>query len=224
VTGLFATDQGPCLEIAHKTVLLLAQTAQTFEATAARSTPVRETTRTVAGRPLDRELGHAAQVTFRPGGGVRVRFFQIDAGSLQAVQTRESSPVLAAGQAIEHLVSVDGDGAGGLIIGTRLLRPDVAEGRNVFLALSRFASVGDDSKAGDGNGGGLESVGRPVTGSTGAKDDVASDTILLADSPFAYLGQPYIVAPDGRVLQPWADENGYSILVHSFAEGVEVQP
>ena len=224
VTGLFATDQGPCIEIAHETVLLLAQTAQTFEASAARSRPVRATTRTVAGRPLDRSLGRSAQVTFSPRGPVRVKFFQVDPGSLQAVQTNESSPVLAAGRAIEHLVSVDGDGAGGLIIGARLLRPEVAEGRNAFLALTRLPSAGDSGRAGDGNGGGLEAAGDPMTGSTGAKDDAMTDTILLADSPLAYLGQPYVVAPDGRVLQPWGDESGYSILIHSFAGAVEVQP
>ena len=107
----------------------------------------------------------AAQVTFSPRGPARVKFFQIDAGSLQAVQTHESSPVLAEGRAIEHLVSVDGDGAGGLIIGARLLRPEAAKGRNASLALTRLASAGDNGKAGDGNGRGLEAAGGPTTGS-----------------------------------------------------------
>jgi hypothetical protein len=40
--------------------------------------------------------------------------------------------------------------------------------------------------------------------------------ILLADSTYAYVGQPYTVGPDGRVYQPMATEAGYSILVHSF--------
>jgi len=38
------------------------------------------------------------------------------------------------------------------------------------------------------------------------------------------VGQPYVVAPDGRVLQPVAGEDGYSIIVHAFPEAEEVQP
>jgi hypothetical protein len=182
------------------------------------------TTRTIAGRPLDRRLGHSAQVTFSPRGPARVKFFQIDAGTLRAVQTHESSPVLAAGRAIEHLVSVDGDGAGGLIVGARLLRPESAKGQSASLALTRLASAGDDGKVSNGKRDDVETAGGPMTGSTSPASDAVSGTLFLADSPFAYLGQPYVVAPDGRILQPWADETGYSILIHSFAEALEVQP
>ena len=58
----------------------------------------------------------------------------------------------------------------------------------------------------------------------------AADTLLLSASSLAYLGQPYVVAPDGRVFQPVASEDGYGILVHTFAgdetsdETGEVQP
>ena len=51
-----------------------------------------------------------------------------------------------------------------------------------------------------------------------------SDTMLLADCSFAYLGQPYVVAPDGRVFQPTADETGYSLIIHSFVPVEEVAP
>jgi hypothetical protein len=56
-----------------------------------------------------------------------------------------------------------------------------------------------------------------------AAETSASDELLLADCGFTYLGQPYVVAPDGRVLQPVADETGYRLLVHTFASAEEVQ-
>jgi hypothetical protein len=58
--------------------------------------------------------------------------------------------------------------------------------------------------------GGTTTSGRP-----GSKTK-ATGTLLLADSAFAYLGQPYVVAPDGRVFQPIGGESGYSILVYTF--------
>jgi hypothetical protein len=54
-----------------------------------------------------------------------------------------------------------------------------------------------------------------------------TDTLTLNDSPFAYLGQPYVVAPDGRIFQPVGSDAGYTILVHSLpltAIDEEVRP
>ncbi len=54
-----------------------------------------------------------------------------------------------------------------------------------------------------------------------------TDTLTLSDSPFAYLGQPYVVAPDGRIFQPVGSDAGYAILVHSLpvtAATEEVRP
>ncbi len=216
VTGLFATDQGPCLEISHETVLLLAQTTATLRASAVRSEPARAMARTVAGRPTGRGLGHAVRVTFRPGGNARFKFFEIDAASLRPIQTGDSSPVLASGHPIEHLMSVDGDGAGGLIVGVRLLKPELAGGQKASLALTRLAPSKRGGRADDGSRGSVETVVGSI--------DTVTDTMLLADSSFAYLGQPYIVAPDGRIFQTWGNEAGYSIVVHCFVEAEEVQP
>ena len=44
-------------------------------------------------------------------------------------------------------------------------------------------------------------------------------TILLRDSSIVYVGQPYTVAPDGRVYQPIATAAGYRIVVHEFPRG-----
>ena len=43
---------------------------------------------------------------------------------------------------------------------------------------------------------------KPARSATAAKatQPEAADVLLLAECDFAYLGQPYVVAPDGRVL------------------------
>lgn len=218
VTGLFATDQGPCLEVSHETVLLLARAGVYVQGDGAsptrQSEPGRATARIVAGRPLEQSLGRVAQVTFKPGRNARLKCFDLDAASLKAIQTRELSPVLAGGRPLENLVSVDGDGIGGLIIGARLLKPEVSGGREASLVLTRLASEPGEDPISGGVRSGVEEADMPGTGSATA----GVDTLFLTDSPFVYLGQPYVVAPDGRILQPWGSEGGYSILVHSFAE------
>ena len=47
-------------------------------------------------------------------------------------------------------------------------------------------------------------------------DPSLSDSITLSDSPFAYLGQPYVVAPDGRIFQPVGSDQGYTIFIHTL--------
>jgi hypothetical protein len=69
------------------------------------------------------------------------------------------------------------------------------------LLLRRFALADDDT---------IEPTPSPG-------GSAAPDALLLAASPFAYVGQPYVVAPDGRVFQPVPTETGYSIFVHTFA-------
>ena len=90
--------------------------------------------------------------------------------------------------------------------------------------LTRLASTEGEGPVGSGGRSRVGPVDEPsavaAAGSTGA----TPGTLWLTDSPFVYLGQPYVVAPDGRVFQPWGNEGGYSILVHSFAEVEEVQP
>ena len=174
VTGLFVTDSGPCVELAHENVFLI-------------GTP--PTLRPLPGRPLGFALGRTAKVTFKPGNGPKVKLSTVEKRNLKAVQAADGELVLPPGRAVEHLVSVDGDGSGGLVVGARLLDAGPETSGQPSLWIGRFAP-GAAARA------------------TGA--------ILLADSSFAYLGQPYVVAPDGRVYQPVADEGGYSIFIHSF--------
>ena len=68
VTGLFATDQGPCVEVSHETVVLLTPAGGAFRASAIRSSePNLASGRILAGRPLNRSLDRVAQATFEPG-------------------------------------------------------------------------------------------------------------------------------------------------------------
>ena len=219
VTGLFATSEGPCVEVAHESVFLVDGTDETATmddqdeeligseiAAAGMDWRERASLRPLAGRPLHSDLSQVVKVTFRPGDGVRVRSFRVDRQSLVPSQTKSFSPPLASGRAVEHLVSVDGDGRGGLIVGARLLDTADSRGSEDSLVLQRMTSAG------------------------ASHDDGGADTLLLSASSLAYLGQPYVVAPDGRIFQPVASEDGYSILLHTFAgagtsdETEEVQP
>ncbi len=149
-------------------------------------------------------MTRAAKVKFAPKTGLQVESFEVDRKSLKAKKTGSSTPVLASGSAVEHIVSVDGDSRGDLIIGARLADSDRRRDGREALALTRFASTTDADT--------LSAIGDSTATGTGT-----GTTMLLDECHFAYLGQPYVVAPDGRVFQPVADENGYSILVHVFA-------
>jgi hypothetical protein len=219
VTGLFATEEGPCVEVAHESVFLVDgteeaatvddQVEEPSDTQVAAARPVgseRASLRPLAGRPLHSDLSHLVKVTFRPGDGVKVRSFRMDRQSLLPSQTKSFSPALASGRTLEHLVSVDGDGQGGLIVGARILDTADSRGSKDSLILTRMTSSG------------------------ARHDDGGADTLLLSASSLAYLGQPYVVAPDGRVFQPVATEDGYRVLVHTFAgadtpdETEEVEP
>jgi hypothetical protein len=202
VTGLFATDGGACLEVAHDAVFLMGPKAGAKQLTGGdKTTPA--ALRALAGRPIDRDLGKEAKVTFKPGQGLKLKRFKIDKKSLKTVQTQGSTPLFPMDRQLEHLVSLDGDGSGGLIVGARLLRSPDTAGDSPSLVIGR-----------------LPYSDQPEAGGT------IVDTLALCDSPFAYLGQPYVVAPDGRVFQPVGSEAGYSILVHSWPTSAEeeVQP
>jgi hypothetical protein len=190
VTGLFATDRGPCLEVAHDQVFVIG-----WENARARGTldgrPVPAVLQPVAGRPLDRGLGWAGRLTFKPGQGIRLKSYKIDKKTLRATALGSAEPSLVAGRALEHLVSVDPDANGGLVLGARLLDGGTAPGGGAALVVARLKAAGDGGFA-----------------------EAPTATIFLRDFPFAYVGLPYSVAPDGRVFQPMPTEAGYTILVH----------
>ena len=221
VTGLFATVEGPCVEVAHRTSFVLSATASTLgtvagspaaKGTGGLGSPTQVSLRTLEGRPVDRTLGRLASVTFKPGQNPSIRSFKLDKANFKSTKTNELAPTIASGRAIEQLVSVDGDGGGGLIVGARLREPEIRERGPAYLVLTRLAASG---------AGAVDTASMRSAGSDTA-------VLFLAESSFAYLGQPYVVAPDGRVFQPVGTEEGYSIFVRSFSEGVtaneEVQP
>lgn len=273
VTGLFATVEGPCVEVAHDEVFVMNATEEAAtpsnsavaeaaapgvaaidEAAALTGTadeitvtggpslttagrdsqidgrrgPARASLRAVGGRPVDRGLGRVVKATFDPDTGLQVRSSNLDRNTLKAKRTAEYTPLLAPGHAVDHLVSIDGDGNGGIIVGARLL--DAGSSDHVTAA-GAPASRGDQTRSRYNRQGSLGQGPRDdtqqsrtgpacllltkVASADGGRG--AGDTLLLAESFFAYLGLPYVVAPDGTVYQPVADETGYSIFVHRFA-------
>jgi hypothetical protein len=148
------------------------------------------------GRPADLDLGRQVKVSFAPGEDPTAIAYTT---ATMASATSALDLVLPAGRSIDHLVSVDGLAADGLIVGARL---DDADGSTQsLLTLRRFAFAPDGTLV----------PASPVDG-----DD---DAMLLVDWSIAYVGQPYVVARDGRVFQPVATPNGYSIFVHTFGAG-----
>jgi hypothetical protein len=108
VTGLFATNSGPAIEVAHGSAFLLSG-----EAT---KNTLGASMRDLPGRPLRRDLGRTAAAIFAPGKELKIAVSSLDRRSLKISERRDVSPNLAPGRAIEHLVSVDSDGAEGLIV------------------------------------------------------------------------------------------------------------
>jgi hypothetical protein len=203
VTGLFATDAGACLEVAHDAVFLI-DLKDGAEQGAEGDRTVPAALRALAGRPLDRDLAKEVKIIFKPEQGLKLKRFKVDKKTFKTLQTKGSSLSFPADREIEHLVSADGDGMGGLIVGARLLRSPDAAADSPSLVIGCLASV-DQQEV----------------------QSVMAEALSLCDSPFAYLGQPYVVAPDGRIFQPVGSEAGYTILIHSLPGGdadQEVQP
>lgn len=204
VTGLFATERGPCVEIAHETTCVLEND---------RTSENQDSLSTLPGRPLDRGMSRAVKAGFRPGTGFRVETATMDKRTLKAVARRVAGPDIARGRALEHLVSVDGDGRDGLIVGARLLMDKCSQGSGPGLLVTHLPAGALGTRGSTPADLSAASAGLKVT-----------DELLLSDSGYAYLGQPYAVAPDGRVIQPIADETGYKLLVHVFPSVKEVRP
>lgn len=205
VTALIATKQGPCVEVAHDCAYLVDLKSKVGSGAKVRQLP---------GRPLDNDVTRAARAGFTPGKGLSLRISSVDAASGKASTGDQLQPDLAPGRSIEHLVSLDGDGSGGLIVGARLDLPedasDDAASHAAPLLLTKL-QASPKSKGAPG----------PLSAATAAVS--AGSSLLLSESCYTYLGQPYVVAPDGRVIQPVADETGYSLLVHGFADSQEVR-
>lgn len=205
VTGLFATSRGPCVEVAHNDTFLLIAEDDTGATKSRRSG--KAMAHRLSGRPVDSDVGRGVKATFAPDRGIRIRTATMDKESLQVSRSLDTGPLQTHGRTIEHLVSVDGDGEGGLIIGAHLLSQGEDRQNAPTLLLTRVTN------------GVLQANGRSICGA-----EEEADTLLLSDSTFAHLGQPYVVAPDGRVIQPVGDEAGYTLLIHTLPGSKEVRP
>lgn len=195
VTGLFATAEGAWIELGHQECILADATLPVVALAATEQQEggvVDRPGRRLAGRPLGGKADDVVSAAFGPSAKARVRMQ--DGGP-------EVSPDLAEGRAVDHLVSVDTDGEGGLLVGARLVRPEKHEGSSSGLVITRLLA----EEVGRGRGGGVRAQG-------------SHDVLFLAESDFAYTGDPYVVAPDGRVFQAFADETGYTIFVHMFGK------
>lgn len=204
VSGLFATKQGPCVEVAHDQVFRLVGRGLNGKAgevaNASRNgKPEAATLKLVPGRPTTAEAGRSVSARYTRGGKPHLTATE---GSDQGSGLDRSIEVdlgLPHGRVLEHLVSVDGDRKNGLVIGARVSGATGDE-TNGCLVLRRLEFGGK---------------GRIMNAARNAEAGV-TDSLVLADWSTIYVGQPYVVAPDGRVFQPVADETGYSIYVHSF--------
>jgi hypothetical protein len=150
-------------------------------------------TPSLAGRPNGGSNRHLVQARLTRGDRPRIHLLAPDGKPAPGAPQEISLDIP---ETVEHLVSVDEaprpDGTD-LLVGARLLSPsDVPAGNEACLLVARIP--------GDGSA-------RPA------------QALLLKESRFAYVGQPYVAAPDGRIYQPLPTPEGYSILVHALPEG-----
>ena len=203
VTGLFATRLGPSVEVAHAKVYrvtnrtpgkALGDVSDSQEGLL-QSTDLWLST--VSGRPVGSDFSRLVTARFALGGAPIVTSYVAGTTGVVSRSSNLDLPV-PDGRGVESLLSVDGDLGGNVVIGARLLDgADSSEPAN--LLLTRFILADDGSFC-------------AATSPAGT-----SDSLLLADLSSAYVGQPYTVAPDGRVFQPVATELGYSVFVHVFS-------
>lgn len=96
---------------------------------------------------------------------------------------------LSRGGRIDHLVSLDTDIQGRVIVGLRV-------------ASERGAGAASDA------------AGSLLV----ARLDEPIQTLLLREEAGAYLGAPYVVAPSGLIYQPFATDEGYRVITHAFPD------
>jgi hypothetical protein len=118
-------------------------------------------------------------------------------------------------QAVDHLVALAGDGQGRVVVGARLLRRGDGAATESASRPGSMPPTNDDPAF---------LVARIPTGhpDTDSSDAPASaGTLLLRESHFAETGEPFSFGPDGAVLQPFPETEGYAILIHHFPEEVQ---
>jgi hypothetical protein len=244
VTGLFAVDDGVCIETGHEDVELIAGSQFTSSDQAAVSsfmgTPTaaeltaqvgaggqqgevkackKAVLRRVAGRPLARDLTRLGTASFKPGSSPEVKVSKAQKTGVGASLHRALTLKLPGWARVEHLISVDSAPSDTVVVGAHLLVPQrkhgaEARGRGATTATFGFQALGGPGAADDPT---AEIVVGQYSG-----DGQLLRSLVLTTSPFAYVGDPYVVAPDGRIFQPVPGPGGYTILVHTFAEAAQV--
>jgi hypothetical protein len=106
---------------------------------------------------------------------------------------------LRRGGRIDHLVSLDTDTRGRVIVGLR-----VTSERGAGAAPG--AAIADSAASDAAASLLLTRLDEPI------------QTLLLREESGAYLGAPYVVAPSGLIYQPFATDDGYSIVTHAFSD------
>lgn len=197
VTGLFVQSGRVLIETGHDRVVALpAAPAADGRATDLDALPA------APGRPTP--PGSAVAARLDPGAAPAVEVVRAGGSGTRAGLS------ISPGRPIDHLVALGGDARGNLFLGARLpqspapvrvagLSPGTDGSREMVAALV----VTQVRK-------GLEP---PFRGGP-----TIADSLLLPESQFAEVGEPYIVAPDGSLYQPLADADGYTIRIHRFPE------
>jgi hypothetical protein len=214
VSGLFATDNGPCVEVAHDKVFrivgrgLNGKTAEAVSAAEGNGRMDSATLRLVAGRPASVEASRSLSARYTPGRNPRVATVEDSNGTAGVTRLVDLDLGLPVGHSIDHLVSLDGDLRNGLIVGARVSDAS-GSADTACLVLRRFE---------------FQKNGRLAKAARSGDATTTADWLMLTDSSRAYVGQPYVVAPDGRVLQPMATDSGYAIYVYSFGSSLTSEP
>jgi hypothetical protein len=139
----------------------------------------------------------------KAGGAGRSLSARMDPGGRPLVEETEPEKGLRRGwsvalqgrdRMIDHVVSLDADGGGGVILGVRL------------------TTVPTD---GDATSAASATDADPASLLLSRLDD-PSQMLLLSDGGEAYLGAPYVVAPSGLIYQPLATDKGYRMVTHTL--------
>jgi hypothetical protein len=173
VTGLFAREGQAYVEWGHSRVAAVRPGERNFSAVQ-------------PGRPLGPQGGAYAHARHTRGGHPRISVVRDPRRPTGVPDELE----FASDVPLEHLVSLDADAEGAVILGARTERSDPLQANAPALVLVRVAD--------------------PERPTTLALDDGGG---------IAETGQPYTVGPDGRVYQPRATDEGYVVLVHTFPQG-----
>ncbi|MHB9148983.1 MAG: hypothetical protein ACYC33_02680 [Thermoleophilia bacterium] len=193
VTALLVDSQGqPLIETNHDRV-----------ADPAEFSPGRNAQAEARGRPANAGTpGVAVSGRMSPGGRPHVE--ESDAAN---GRRRAWDLALQHGGRIDHLVSLDTDTQGRVIVGLRMEseRGAGAASDGPADAAASHAGVPDAATAPDAAASLLLArLGEPI------------QTLILREAAGAYLGAPYVLAPSGLIYQPIAADEGYSIVTHAF--------